>query len=124
MKQNVIRDLFQLPKNSTILELYVNENDFVESDIYILAGFLHLCPKLEYFNSSHCGISSKEVKCLIECLPSLQLGWSELEMWWLNDNRIDDSTFEDLAIMIVKGRICLDNNSISNDKKHLIWQVS
>ena len=121
---DIAQELFQAHQNDTIAEIYVDENDFAGECIHILAGFLFLCPKVQYIYSSNCDISSTEVERLVHILPSLQLGWSKLKLWQLEHNMIDDNAVQYLAILIHKMSTCLDNNLITDKMAKKIWKVS
>ena len=123
-RRYVALQLFQALQNENIIELYVDENDFAGESIYVLAGFLHLCPKIQYFYSTHCGISSVDIKRLVRCLPSLQLGWSEIKFWKLGHNRINDFAMYDIAIISHRMAVSLNHNLISDAMATKIWQVS
>ena len=122
-KRDISVQFFKAQQNNYIKELCMNENDFAGESIYILAGFVHLCPRVKFFHSTHCGISSKDIKCLVGFLPSLQLGWREMKLWHLDNNMVDDHAVECLATIILRMRLSLDNNLISDAMKTKIWQV-
>ena len=124
-KRDVAVQLFQARQNDNITELHMDENDFAGESMYILTGFLHLCPKIEFFYSTYCGIFSKDIKCLVDLLPSLQLGWSEMKFWQLDHNMIDDSAVpECLAVVLLRMSVSLDSNLISKGMAKKIWMVS
>ena len=79
------------PKNTTGL-LYLNGNSFTGEDVHILAKFMHLCPSLQALHSSHCGITSDDLKQLLDQLKkSSNIPCCiKLESWDLKNNQIDD----------------------------------
>ena len=93
--RDVGQQLCQMPQNNTITCLVLDGNIFTGEGIHILAGFMHLCPCLNYLQSNDCGITSDDLLLLLDKLtqpksssPSL---CSKLESWNLDSNRIDDS---------------------------------
>ena len=84
------RQLCQMPRTSTIKTLSLDHNNFTGDGIHILAGFMHLCPGLEYLTTNDCGITSDDLIWLLGKLKSSSPGlYSELEQWILQDNQID-----------------------------------
>ena len=118
------RQLCQMPQTSTIRCLYLNHNSFTGDGIHILAGFMHLCPGLEYLHTNDCGITSDDLIWLFGKLKSLSPGLcSKLEKWELQDNQIDSrgvSALVDHLPLLPRlgcGRYTLlfDINSLSNN---------
>ena len=62
--RDVGQEFCQMPQNNTITSLVLNGNSFAGEGMYILAGFIHLCPSLEYLYSRNCGITSDDLKPL------------------------------------------------------------
>ena len=94
--RDIGQQLCQIPHcNCTIERLNLNGNSLTGESIYILAGFMHLCPFLVHLTSSDCGISSDDLKQLLDRLaelnPSSPRLCSKLKLWNLEDNKIDDS---------------------------------
>ena len=93
--RDVGKQLCQMPQINFISELYLDGNSFTGEGIQILAGFMHLCPCLKHLNSSNCGITSDNLKQLLDKLSQLKSSspslCSELETWHLDNNKIDDS---------------------------------
>ena len=84
------QQLCQMPQTSTIRHLYLDCNSFTGDGIHILAGFMHLCPRLEHLNTGDCGITSDDLIWLLDKLKSSSPGFcSELSEWELEDNQID-----------------------------------
>ena len=82
--------LCQMPQTSTIIILGLDHNSFTGDGIHILAGFMHLCPGLEYLYTNGCGITSDDLIWLLGKLKSSSPGLcSKLECWFLQDNQID-----------------------------------
>ena len=83
-------------QNNSIKLLNLNGNSFTGEGIHILAGFLHLCPCLQTLRSSLCGISSDDLKQLLDQLTYFKDSskipcCSKLEIWKLSNNQIDNS---------------------------------
>ena len=89
------KQLCQMPHCSTLTHLYLDYNCFTGEGIHILAGFMHLCPRVRVLSSDECRITSDDLRWLLDRLvqlkstaPSLCSG---LMSWYLNKNNIDDS---------------------------------
>ena len=84
------RQLCQMPQTSTISLLDLDHNSFTGDGIHILAGFIHLCPCLEYLGTCDCDITSDDLIWLLGKLKSSFPDLcSKLEDWNLSDNQID-----------------------------------
>ena len=117
-----------MPQNNTITELVLEGNSFTGEGIHILAGFIHLCPCLDYLSSGECGITSDDLSLLLDELTQLKSSspslCSELEGWNLDDNKIDDSGvcalinhLPSLFPCLVYSRITLNNNAVSSEAR-------
>ena len=122
--ETVRQQLCQMPQNNTITELILNGNTFTGNGIHILAGFMCLCLNLDNLFTSNCGITSDDLIQLFEILKSSfpSKPFSKLEVWCLDDNKIDEngicalyehlpSLFHDLHVPIIK----LNNVNISRE---------
>ena len=93
--RDVGQQLCQMPQNNTIEYLVLDGNSFTGEGIHILAGFMHLCPCLQYLCSCDCGITSDDLLVLFDKPTQLKSSsprlCSKLESWRLACNRIDDS---------------------------------
>ena len=93
--RDVGQQLCQMPHNNTITWLELDGNGFTGEGIHILAGFMCLCPCLEYLSSCNCGITSDDLKQLLDKLSQLKSSspsiCSKLQSWNLDTNEIDDS---------------------------------
>ena len=69
--------------------LNLEKNYFGEENIQILAKIINWCPNLEGLSCCQCGITSEGLRYLLSQLSSLFV--YQLQIWWLNDNEIDDS---------------------------------
>ena len=84
------QQLWQMPQTSTIVRLILDHNSFTGDGIHILAGFMHLCPRLGYLYTRHCGITSDDLIWLLGKIKSSSSGLcSELKDWDLEGNQID-----------------------------------
>ena len=83
-------------QNNSIEVLNLSGNSFTGEGIHILAGFMHLCPCLQILQSSLCGISSDDLKQLLDQLTYFKDSskipcCSKLDNWKLSNNQIDNS---------------------------------
>ena len=122
-----------MPQNTTVCLLHLDDNSFTGEGIHILAGFMHLCPCVEWLSIKDCGITSDDLVWFLDKLtqfksssPSL---CCKLSTWELNGNRIGDSgahalmdhlpsLFPYLGCGIFRyNGIDLDNNLVSDEMK-------
>ena len=93
--RDVGQQLCQMPQNNIITRLFLYDNSFTGSSIYILVAFMHLCPGLEWLVTSNCEITSDDLIELFRILSSLQSSspslCSMLQTWFLDSNAISDS---------------------------------
>ena len=87
--------LCQLLQNDTIRYLDLRDNNFTRGGIHILAAFMYLCPCVEDLRTINCGITSNDLKRLLDILTELkctkyQNPCRKLETWHLSMNAIDD----------------------------------
>ena len=86
------QQLCQMPQNSHITWLDLNDNSFTGEGIHVLAGFMHLCLCLKNLYTCDCGITSNDLIWLFDKLKSsFSNPCTKLERWSLGDNQIDDS---------------------------------
>ena len=129
--RDVGKQLCKMPQNNNITFLNLDGNSFTGEGIVVLAGFMHICPCLEYLHSCNCGITSDGLKQLFDELSLLKsssssLG-SKLETWNLNNNEIDDSgvlaLMDQLTLLLPRldcgygDGIDLSNNPVSKKLK-------
>ena len=98
--RDVGQHICQMRQNNFITYLYLDGNSFTGEGIHVLAGFMHLCPRLNCLSSCNCGITSKDLTQLLDKLSQLESSspnllspslCSNLETWDLDNNEIDDS---------------------------------
>ena len=93
--RDVGQQLCQMAQNTIIEFLFLDGNSFTGEGIHILAGIMHLCPRLENLYSRDCGITSGDLLLLLNQLTQLTSSspslCSKLKCWSLDRNRIDDS---------------------------------
>ena len=93
--RDVGQQLCQMPQNNTIALLVLEGISFTGEGIHILAGFMHLCPRLEYLSCTDCGIPYDDLLLLLDKLTHLKSSssslCSKLQSWYLDSNRIDDN---------------------------------
>ena len=101
------QQLCQMPQSSNTVVLHLGGNSFSGENIHILVGFMHLCPCLRELDSSDCGITSDDLKQLIDRLAQLKLSspshFSKLELWELYNNEVDDSDVSSLKEHLPSG---------------------
>ena len=121
----------QLLQKNTTEFLYLNGNSFTGEGTHILANLLYLCPSLQYLHSSHCGITSNDLKQLLDQLTTFRKSSNipcciKLESWDLRNNQIDDggaialmdhlsSLFPKLGYSWIKSCVGLSGNHISSE---------
>ena len=92
--RDVGQQLCQMPQSSIITWLHLDGNSFTGTGIHILAGFIHLCPYLEYLHTCNCSINSDDLIWLLGKLDELKSSspnlCSRLKVWHLIGNMIDD----------------------------------
>ena len=130
--RDVRQQLCQMPQNNTITWLVLNGNSFTGEGVHILAGFLYICPCLQYLYSRNCGITSDDLKQLLDKLsqlisssPSL---CSKLVLWYLDNNEIDDSgvsvLMDHLPSLFPRlgcgGGIHLSNNPVRSEMEKML----
>ena len=88
------QQLCQIPQNSNIELLSLDGNSFTGEGIHILAGFMYLCPSLQFLVTRDCGITSDDLIWLLDKLTQLNSSspslCSKLMAWYLDNNQIDD----------------------------------
>ena len=117
-------------KWNTITWLSLDGNSFTGEAIHILGSFMYLCPSLNEFSSSDCGITSDDLSLLLTQLKSSSPSLcSELMVWYLDDNEIDDSgvrALQDNNYLQSYSycKVSLFNNPISSGvKSQLKWEL-
>ena len=132
--RDVGQQLCQMPQNNTITMLDLDSNGFTGEGIHILAGFMHLCTCLNNLYSRNCGITSDDLKQLLDGLSQLKSSspslCSELESWNLNNNEIDDSGVSVLISHLPSlfprlgcgplGDMVLSNNPVSSEMEKIL----
>ena len=98
--QEVGELLCRLPQADILFCLTLDGNNFTGEGIYVLAGFMHLCPFLTRLSCINCGITSEDLLLLDvifgENSSDNQCPCKELIKWRLDHNRIDDRGFSAL----------------------------
>ena len=90
--------LCQLPQTDILYDLTLDGNNFTVEGIYVLAGFMHLCPSLSRLSCINCGITSRDLLLLFDVvfgknLPDNRCPCRKLTEWHLDHNKIDDKGF-------------------------------
>ena len=118
------QQLCQIPQNSNIKCLFLSGNSFTGEGIHILAGFMYLCPSLEFLVTRDCGITSDDLIWLLDKLTQLKSSspslCSKLETWFLDNNQIDDRGASALidhlpSLFPCVYRVCIIGISIHNN---------
>ena len=117
-------------QNNAVEVLDLDGNNFTGDGIHILAGLMQLCPSLTVLFSSHCGITSDDLKQLLEHLTNYKdlpnLTSSKLGYWDLSINEIDDdgaivlvdhlpSLFPNLGCCYIGSGVNFSGNHISSE---------
>ena len=94
--KDVGQKLCQMPQSNTIDLLNLDGNSFTGEGIHILAGLMHLsCKGSLILSSQNCGITSDDLKQLVDILSKLQTSspsfCNKLETWILNNNEFHDT---------------------------------
>ena len=115
---------FQTSQNGTLRILSLNGNQFSEDSTLILAGFMFLCQQLKWLLSTHCGITSYDLKYLIS-LALNKISPCSLKSWQLTGNAIDDSgvidLIEHLQLLFPKALlVVLDDNPVHDTMKETL----
>ena len=133
--RDVGQQLCQMSQNNNITFLNLNGNSFTGEGIHILAGFLYICPCLNYLHSSNCEITSNDLKQLFDKLIQLKSSspslCSELDTWDLSDNEIDDSGVLVLVDQLIKTPLLprlgcgfdLSNNPVSSEMEKTLKEL-
>ena len=93
------QELCRMPQTNILIELTLDGNSFTEEGIYVLAGFMHLCPCLKLLSCVNCHITSMDLQQLFDIVfgqsspSSSQHPCGELIIWHLDRNKIDDKGF-------------------------------
>jgi hypothetical protein len=101
-------EFLQLPTNAYISSLHLDKNSFTGDKIHILAGFMTLCPCLDYLYTRDCNINSADVKQLLS-----QQYLTKLDRWALDNNQIEDDGVEEFRHYRHSLRIESDDNGIT-----------
>ena len=87
---NVGQWLCEQLKVSSVHFLFLDNNSFRGERVHILVGFMSLCPCLEHLICTGCDIASDDLKELLVQVSEKDLHMSNLSMWSLGNNDIDD----------------------------------
>ena len=71
-------------------KLVVDNINFSGEGIHVLASFMYACPCVDTLHCSSCGITSDDLKQLLDQISELRLKFSLLYCWVLHDNDIGD----------------------------------
>jgi Ran GTPase-activating protein (RanGAP) involved in mRNA processing and transport len=93
-ERDIGQQLCQMPQSSSISILDLSGNSFTGEGIHILAGFIHLCQCVTCLTTIGCGITSDDLIWLLNRLNRLKSSstnlCSKLEIWYLQNNLLDD----------------------------------
>ena len=109
-----------MPQNTTITNLDLSGNSFTGEGIHILFGIMHLCIHLVELDCTDCGITSEDLKLLLDKISQLQTSspdhHHQLSSWDLSNNKIDDRSLIDRLSATLEHCTSLyyDGNSISS----------
>ena len=80
----------QLKVAYCIKELVIDNINFSGEGIHVLASFMYACPCVEVLYCRCCGITSDDLKQLLDQISELRLKFSLLSVWFLIGNDIGD----------------------------------
>ena len=80
----------QLKAAYCIEELVIDNINFSGEGIHVLASFMYACPCVEVLYCRCCGITSDDLKQLLDQISELRLKFSLLSVWFLSFNDIGD----------------------------------
>ena len=119
----------QLKAACRIEELEIDNINFSGEGIHVLASFMYACPCVERLNCSSCGITSDDLKQLLDQISELRLKFSLLYTWILIYNDIDDdgvsaliqhlSMFPKLRHIFLDGNIQVSSGMLKTLKEKL-----
>ena len=127
--KDVGQQLCQMPKAHNIFNLALDGNCFTGECIHILAGFICLCENLICLHCCDCNITSDDLILLLEIIARSKASYpdicSQLSIWHLDNNKIDDRGVSKLVYYVPslfpclgKGGdddVCLDGNPVSRE---------
>ena len=134
LSDDIIKDvgqqLCQMPKTSNVCNLFLDDNCFTGERIHILAGFICLCENLMGLACCDCNITSDDLILLLEIIARSKASYpdicSDLSIWYLDNNKIDDKGVSELVHYVPSlfpslgeggddDDVCLDGNPISSE---------
>ena len=109
----------KLSANAYISSLHLDKNSFTGDRIHLLAGFMTLCPCLNFLYTRDCDINSVDVKQLL--FQQLLSNLTELDRWALDSNQIEDDGVEEFlhyrhSLRIDDDGITFKDNPLSPEK--------
>ena len=116
-RECLMESLSKMPQIESCLELILDSNCFAGQYIRVLAEFIRICPKLSSLSCAKCQIDSKDLKYILN-----NYSLSELETWWLQENRLGDFGCSLLITAVkshlqkVTGIFIHENANITNDR--------
>ena len=106
LTESPVRNI-EMSQTCTILDLNLDGNNFNGESIHVLSHFMYLCPKLQLLSCCQCGITSTDLRQLLQLSkPIFSVG--ELVIWVLKDNQIDDNGISTLIEYLPSLRKCSD----------------
>ena len=119
----------QLKAACRIGELVIDNINFSGEGIHVLASFMYACPCVERLHCSSCGITSDDLKQLLDQISELRLKFSLLYTWNLSYNDIDDdgvsaliqhlSMFPKLRSIFLDGKIRVGSGKLKTLEEKL-----
>ena len=133
--KGVGQKLCQMPQSNNIDFLILDGNSCTGEGIHILAGLMHLLEGPTILSSQNCGITSDDLKQLVDILSKLQTSspsfCNKLESWILNNNEFDDTGVFAIKSHLASlfpclgckyGRVELDNNPVSHEMEKALQE--
>lgn len=119
--EHIKQQFFKMSQNNDLSQLQLDCNNFAKDGVYILTGFMYLCPYLQFLSSSSCQLTSEDLNALLTELSEAKVS-NTLMTWCLEDCDIDDNGVTDLINFVPSvfpnlTDIHLDGNPISPKMK-------
>ena len=113
---------------SRLTELTLDNNNFSGEKVLILAECVRVCMSLKGLFCWNCSLTSSEVIALLDHLKHSGVSHKSLELWYLNDNSIDDEGVNALIESIPKlfpslSNVNLHDNPVSDEVKRRLEET-
>ena len=125
---NTVLNLDPILKGKRLTSLSLNENNFSGDRVLILAECVRVCRSLEYLHSGKCSLTSSEVTSFLEHLKVSGCSHTNLRVWYLWDNSIDDGGVSALTDSLLElfpslEDVDLGGNRVSGDVEDRLRKI-